>query len=308
MPIQDEKKVFMFDENSKLAELIGIILGDGNVYYSRGRKYLLRISSNQAEEVRYRYYTKSLMEDIFNFTPKIYRKKNKNGIDLVIYSKLIIESLIGTGIIPGDKVKNQVSVPEWIKKSKDFQIGCLRGLFDTDGSIYLRNTQHSFGLNFKNGSLALIKDFKEMCENINVNTQQIPKPKIYHNPNTSIKYKAFQITIENKYEISKFLYQVRPKKWDFRTKLIGLALLLFNNSKTRIKIKNELYKQFHDKKIHFSREYETFLTNLCEKCHLCVNKQNIINSIKNALSDKRRRKNKLNFYGINVIKDLEMII
>lgn len=298
----------MFDENSKFAELIGIILGDGNVYYTKGRKYLLRISSNQTEEVRYRKYTKSLIEDIFNLTPKIYKKKDKNGIDLVIYNKLIIEGLIGAGIIPGNKVKNQVSVPEWIKKSKDFQIGCLRGLFDTDGSIYLRNTQQSFGLNFKNGSLALIKDFKEMCENIDVVTQQIPKSKIYFNPNTGIKHKAFQITIENKFEISKFLYQVRPKKWDFHAKVIGLALLLFNNSKTRINIKNDLFKQFHDKKIHFSREYEAFLTNLCEKCHLYVSKQNIINSIKNALSDKRRRINKLNFYGLNVIKDLELTI
>ncbi|GAH98083.1 unnamed protein product, partial [marine sediment metagenome] len=46
------------EENPKLAEMIGIILGDGNTYYEKGKKYLLRISSNRVEEKKYRNYTK----------------------------------------------------------------------------------------------------------------------------------------------------------------------------------------------------------------------------------------------------------
>lgn len=36
----------------------------------------------------------------------------------------------------GSKFKQGVSVPTWIKKSKKFSTACLRGLFETDGSVY----------------------------------------------------------------------------------------------------------------------------------------------------------------------------
>lgn len=300
----NETKVFILQENSKLAEMIGIILGDGNTYYDKGKKYLLRISSNRVEEKKYRHYTKELMKDIFKVTPKPYEKSDRKGTDLVIYNKSIVEGLIEKGIIPGDKVKNQVKVPNWIKKKEIHKIGCLRGLFDTDGSVYLRNTQKSFGLNFKNGSFPLVKDFNDMCESMGIETQKIPKPKIYQNPDTKEEFKTYQVSIENKFEISKFLYKVKPKKWDFHAKTIGMSLLTLEDPLKRVKIKKELDKKYPDKKVHYSIEYENFLRKLCEKHGYKVDKKNIINAIEIGLSDKRMKTDKLNKYGKELIKDL----
>ncbi len=302
-PIETIK--FTSEENPKLAEMIGIILGDGNTHYEKGKKYRLRISSNRVEEKKYRNYTKELMEELFNISPKSYDKSDRKGTDLTIYNKSVVEGLIEKGIIPGDKVKNQVKVPNWVKKTERNKIGCLRGLFDTDGSVYLRNTQKSFGLNFKNGSFPLVKDFKEICESVGIETQKIPKPKIYQNPDTKEEFKTYQTTIENKFEISKFLYNVKPKKWDFHAKTIGMSLLTFEDPLKRAKIKKELDKKYPDKKIHYSIEYENFLRNLCEKHGYKVDKKNIINAIEKALRDKRRKLDQLNNYGKEVIKELE---
>lgn len=293
------------EENPKLAEMIGIILGDGNTYYEKGKKYRLRISSNRVEEKKYRNYTKKLMEELFNISPKSYEKSDRKGTDLTIHNKSVVEGLIDKGIIPGDKVKNQVKVPNWVKKTEINKIGCLRGLFDTDGSVYLRNTQKSFGLNFKNASFPLVKDFKEMCESVGIETQKIPKPKIYQNPDTKEEFKGYQVSIENKFEISKFLYKIKPKKWDFHAKTIGMSLLTFEDPLKRAKIKKELDKRYPDKKIHYSIEYENFLGNLCDKHGYKVDKRNIINAIEKALRDKRRKLNQLNNCGKEVIKELE---
>ncbi|GAH98737.1 unnamed protein product, partial [marine sediment metagenome] len=61
-------------------------------------------------------YTKELMEELFNISPKSYEKSDRKGTDLTIYNKYVLEGLIEKGIIPGDKVKNQVKVPNWVKK------------------------------------------------------------------------------------------------------------------------------------------------------------------------------------------------
>ncbi len=47
---------------------------------------------------------------------------------------------------------------------------------------------------------------------------------------------------------------------------------------------------------------------LCEKHGYKVDKKNIINAIEKALSDKRRKKDKLNFQGREVIKELDEIL
>ena len=35
------------------------------------------------------------------------------------------------------KYKQNISIPEWIKNNRKYSISCLRGLIETDGSIYI---------------------------------------------------------------------------------------------------------------------------------------------------------------------------
>ena len=298
----------ILEKNSDLAELIGIILGDGNLYYNETQhKYFLRISSNTDEEVEYRRYTFNLMEKLFGISPRIVDKRDRKGTDLIIQNREIIDQLIITGLKTGNKVKNQVYVPFWILEKEEYIIVCLRGLFDTDGSIYVRNTQKTFGLNFKNGSLLLVKNFKEMCESLSIKTQKIPKPKSYKNPDTEEIFYAYQITIENKSDISKFLNIIKPEKWINHLSTLGMILLSFQFPDKRDIIKRELDKKYPDKKIHYNKEYSDLLRDLMIERGITINPNTLTEAIKIALSDKRKAI-QLNHHGVQLIKQLPNIL
>lgn len=40
------------------------------------------------------------------------------------------------GLKIGNKLKQNLDLPEWIKKHKSFKISCIRGLIDTDGCLF----------------------------------------------------------------------------------------------------------------------------------------------------------------------------
>lgn len=56
--------------------------------------------------------------------------------DISCYSNSL-EKLLGWRAKGGSKYKQNVRVPDWIRKNTEYTIICLRGLFETDGSIYL---------------------------------------------------------------------------------------------------------------------------------------------------------------------------
>lgn len=141
------------DEN--LAELIGVILGDGHIqeYISNNERhvgsYFIEITLHE-EEKELIDRVRTLLE---SKTGKKFRKYKKKGkaIRLVVYSKDLVQKLKNLGLETGNKTKNQVKVPERIKKDKKYSKKCLRGLIDTDGAIYQdkRKTSHIPEFNLK---------------------------------------------------------------------------------------------------------------------------------------------------------------
>lgn len=147
--------------NDKLAELIGIILGDGSILSDKiNGIYYLRIFFNSEKEVRYLNYVKSLIEDIFKITPKIRKTKGKNCFYLVLQSKGMVVYLETEKLKAGDKIKNKLTIPEWIWIKRSYLKNCIMGLIDTDGSIYRLKPQwpNLIQLSFKNNNKELLKD------------------------------------------------------------------------------------------------------------------------------------------------------
>lgn len=117
----------------ELAELVGIILGDGGL----SGNYQLVISFNRITDVEYAQYLRSLLKKLFAINSYIHYRKNNNGADIVVTSSNLVDFLEKQGLIKGNKVKHQVSVPEWILQKREYRRACLRGLMDTDGGLYL---------------------------------------------------------------------------------------------------------------------------------------------------------------------------
>ena len=211
----------MLEKSESLAEMFGIILGDGRIRWDpAGKHYQLDVILNWVDEKDYVLYVKDLLIKEFQYHPKISRQVNEDGsvgkgIYLTIYSKKIVQELISLGLFSGNKVKNQVKVPKWIKGCKTFILACLKGLFDTDGSIFPVMKENAIKMNFKNGSLPLVEDFKEMAELFEIKTSKISSYSEI-SEKTGESSTTYIVQIQARSQVKKFLDLINPMKWEYR--------------------------------------------------------------------------------------------
>lgn len=221
-------------ENGDLAEMTCIILGDGHLHRKGEKKYkdsALSISLNRVEEGEYVNYVKDFMQKMFKINPESFPRKGSKGIDLKLHGDGLIDTLESKGLMTGNKVKNQVRIPPWIKKEKGWietnleewksnykplVIRGLKGLVDTDGSIYVTNYK-TININFRNGSEPLVQDFKEMCDSLGIQTGKVSM-------NISTKngkqYKGYQVHIYSKEHVKNFIDIIKPEKWKIKKKAV----------------------------------------------------------------------------------------
>lgn len=129
--IISEAKIFkqpLFSE--ELSEFVGILLGDGGITLRQ-----VGITLNRTLDKEYKGYVMKLGEKLFGDKASVIEKKDCNA-DVILYSgKNLVKYLCGIGLKIGNKVKQQVAVPEWIENNLSYKLECLRGLMDTDGCV-----------------------------------------------------------------------------------------------------------------------------------------------------------------------------
>ncbi len=119
----------------ELAEIIGIMLGDGNSWSKPGY-YYIRIAGNIKNDNEYLVkYVSQLFKDIFGIEMQVLHYPKVGEIFLQKGSKDLVFTLKKYGFPPGDKIRNKVKIPAWIFKNKSYLKACIRGLIDTDGSV-----------------------------------------------------------------------------------------------------------------------------------------------------------------------------
>jgi intein/homing endonuclease len=162
------KKFVEPKKDEKLAELFGIILGDGHieerVIGTKIRVYCLNIAGNSKTDSDYIFrYIPSLSKEIFKEEGIIRKKPKVNCAYFSLHGKKIVEFLKKNGLKPGNKVKNNVGIPQWIKESDIFLKKCIRGLTDTDGCVYYisKKTNRNIRITFTNHSSRLLADYRE---------------------------------------------------------------------------------------------------------------------------------------------------
>ena len=116
----------------KLAELIGILLGDGHI-----GKEQWSITLNATADKLYSTYVMDLIKDLFLLSPSILHRKKINVFVIYGGGKKNIEYFQKIGLHIGNKIKLQVGVPDWILHHSQYRKACLRGLMDTDGGIFI---------------------------------------------------------------------------------------------------------------------------------------------------------------------------
>jgi hypothetical protein len=117
--------------SEELAEFVGIILGDGGISQRQ-----ITVTLNRITDKEYFKFVGMLVKKLFDTNFGIYKSPNYLADDIVISRTGIVKYCTKElGLKIGNKIKNQVDIPDWIKQNKKFQAGCVRGLVDTDGSI-----------------------------------------------------------------------------------------------------------------------------------------------------------------------------
>lgn len=150
------------EQREKLAYLVGIALGDGNLSNPNGRAIRLRISCFSGY-VRLR---DEFLETIRFLLPdnkvSIVRRKSR-CFDISVYSNKL------AGWMPwqvgaGSKIEQNAHVPDWILENENYSKACLRGLIQTDGCIYV---DHGYPMvNFTNNIGVLANNVRAMMESL----------------------------------------------------------------------------------------------------------------------------------------------
>jgi len=129
-----ERNVKLPNLSNDLAEFFGILFGDGSILDTK-RIHRTGISLNLTEDFIYKNYVVQLMLKLFRIKPKVRERESEGKFDIEVNSKAISKFLLYRGF-PKGKKNNKLIIPNWILENKKFLQKFLKGLIDTDGSLF----------------------------------------------------------------------------------------------------------------------------------------------------------------------------
>lgn len=187
------------------AYVIGLALGDGNLSNPNGRAIKLRITCDKKYPL--------LIKRIFNALELLFPdnkvnivEKDRGCLDVYVYSNHL-EGLLGWKAKDGSKFVQKISVPPWIMENDTYKINCIKGLIETDGSIYCDRGYKM--MMFTTVIPSLAKNFYQMVISLGFN------PRFYKIERKSNPYNFKQQTLYHirlSKNVEKFLQLVKPEK------------------------------------------------------------------------------------------------
>ena len=142
------------------AYIVGVALGDGNLSNTNGRAIRLRIACDTRYPRLIQEICSSLRCLLPNNKVSIVKIPSKERlVNISVYSNNLA-FLMPWKVKAGPKFEQRARVPEWIKNNPVYTTACLRGLIQTDGSIYIDRGYKM--INFTNETYELATDVLEM--------------------------------------------------------------------------------------------------------------------------------------------------
>ena len=139
--ILDRKDINKPAKSKELAEFVGVILGDGGI-----SNYQVTVALHAIDDKRYGGFVTSLIEKLFDVPVGIYKSKTDASVHYYVSRVELVDFCVEfLGLVKGNKITHQVDIPRWIKNNKEYLSACVRGLVDTDGSVFV----HTYRVNGK---------------------------------------------------------------------------------------------------------------------------------------------------------------
>lgn len=205
------KRELKFPEKcEELAEFVGIMLGNGNMF-SLNRPGVclncIRVVGNSLTEKEYLFnFIKPLMESLFGARVCTYAN-NRHEIFLIVHGKALVKFMQKIGIVCGNKIKAKATIPMWISKNKRYLAACVRGLIDTDGSIYPLKPHYPNLLQicFKSKNPRLLEDMRISFKRLDYHPSKITWNKIYLTRQAEIDRYVEEIRFSNSHHFERYL-------------------------------------------------------------------------------------------------------
>ena len=146
------------EQSPQLAEFFGIILGDGNVYVNeKYGAYQIRVACHPVQEKKYAAFISGLFESLFGLKTSL--TKRGRGIYVCADSRDLAFFLLES--LPG--LQAGFFFPAWIFDDNECLKSFVRGLVDTDGSIYRLSNKNpeTMRIGFKNADRSLSSAYRK---------------------------------------------------------------------------------------------------------------------------------------------------
>lgn len=188
----------------QIAEFYGALLGDGcltkykNSYDNRIR-HCVKLTGHTHDRQYYEEILIPAIQSTFGINGYLQNRPKYNAITYDIISKRVFDFFAYHGMPSGKK--NELRIPAEILKDRKIAISCIRGLFNTDGSIYRRynkkykghaNLYNHLVVQFKINSTVLLEQIKVILESCEIRTNNITKSgdafalRITHQPSVRV--------------------------------------------------------------------------------------------------------------------------
>ena len=152
-------------ENINLYYLLGLILGDGCLSISSQKRisctYYLKISMNSKKSAN---KVSRIINSLFSLNSKIYFEDNCYNV--CTFSKSLLYFLHIFYSIPIGEKYDSLHIPPNIRENKFFAIAFIKGMFESDGNIYLHRNKLAVQLRQK--SKVFLEEIRELLILLNI--------------------------------------------------------------------------------------------------------------------------------------------
>lgn len=146
--------------NEDLAEILGALNGDGHV---SSLNYEISITGSKYLDLEYFSHLKDILKKLFDLEFRISFQENR--IKLRAYSKKLVYLLHKKYNLPLGEKLGKLKIPEKLKKD-NLLTSYIRGLFDTDGTIYMRRKKEPV-IEISSADKSYLKSVKSALESLN---------------------------------------------------------------------------------------------------------------------------------------------
>lgn len=118
--------------SESLAEFVGIMLGDGGISPMQ-----VMITLHRFDDKEFSQHVRELITRLFGVVAGTHMIRDALADNIVVSRVALVRFCVNElGLKLGNKIKQKADIPPWIKKNQKFLKACVRGLVDTDGSIF----------------------------------------------------------------------------------------------------------------------------------------------------------------------------